>query len=128
MSKKLNKPTDAELEILDVIWDFGPSTVKFVNETLGAQKEVGYTTTLKLMQIMADKGLLTREKEGRSHIYHAALSEGEVREMLLDKFLKTAFGGSAKKLVMQILGNEKTSRKEIDEIQAYLKTLQNSEK
>lgn len=124
---KLSKPTDAEIEILDVLWEFGPNTVKFVNEKLAEQKEVGYTTTLKLMQIMAEKGLLTREKDGRSHIYHPELSENEAREMLLDKFLKTAFGGSAKKLVMQVLGNSKTSQKELNEIQAYLNSIQNSE-
>ena len=96
---KILKPTGAELEILDVLWEYGPSTVKFINEKLGEHKDVGYTTTLKIMQIMAEKKLLTREKEGRSHIYQPTISENEAREVLLDKFLKTAFGGSSKKLI-----------------------------
>ena len=114
------KPTESELEILSILWDNGPSTVKFINDKLNEKKDVGYTTTLKIMQIMFDKDLLSREKSGRSHIYSTKIKKDQTQGILLEKILETAFAGSASKLVMQAIGRAKTSQKEIDEIKAYL--------
>jgi len=114
------KPTASELEILSIIWENGPSTVKLVNDKLNENKYVGYTTTLKIMQIMFEKKILTRAKSGRSHIYNAAVQKDETQGILLEKILESAFSGSASKLVMQAIGREKTSQKEIDEIKKYL--------
>lgn len=121
---KKYKPTESELEILSHLWENGPSTVKEINDALNKSKEVGYTTTLKLMQIMYDKNILKRVKSGRSHIYEAILEKHETQGLLLDKFLKTAFSGSASNLVMQIVGRDTTTQKEIDEIKKYLETLE----
>jgi predicted transcriptional regulator len=114
------KPTDAELEILQVIWLHGPSSVRFVNDELNRAKQVGYTTTLKLMQIMTEKGLLKRSEKGRKHIYNVVLKEKEAKSLLLDKFVKTAFGGSAMDLVMQALGNHQTTPDELVELKALI--------
>lgn len=121
------KPTEAELEILGILWSIGPSTVKQINDLLNTEKEVGYTTTLKIMQIMFEKNILKREKLGRSHIYDAAIKKSETQGILLEKFLKTTFSGSASKLVMQAIGRENTTQKEIDEIRDYLKMLEKGE-
>ena len=118
------KPTDAELEILQVIWLNGPSTVRFVNEALNRKKLVGYTTTLKLMQIMNEKGLLHRTEKGRKHIYDAALKEEETKNLLLDKFVQTTFGGSAMKLVMQALGNHKTTPDELEKLKELISKIE----
>lgn len=114
------KPTDSELEILQVIWLHGPVSVRFVNDELNRKKQVGYTTTLKLMQIMKEKGLLKRSEEGRKHIYSTVLKEKVAKNLLLDKFVKTAFGGSAMDLVMQALGNHQTTPDELDELKALI--------
>ena len=114
------KPTDAELEILQVIWHHGPVSVRFVNDELNREKQVGYTTTLKLMQIMTDKGLLKRSEKGRRHIYNVVVKEKEAKSLLLDKFVKTAFGGSAMDLVMQALGNHQTTPDELEELKALI--------
>ncbi len=89
--KKLPKPTEAELEILQVLWAEGPSSVRQVNDILNKKREVGYTTTLKIMQIMADKGLVDRYTSTRTHIYTAKATEGDTQKQLLDRFLQTAF-------------------------------------
>lgn len=120
--KKIFKPTESELEILAVLWENGPSTVRFVNDKLG--KDTGYTTTLKLMQIMHEKGLVERVAEGRSHIYHAVARQDEMQVRLLDRLLQTAFSGSASRLVMQALGNHKTSEEELREIKDLIKKLE----
>lgn len=117
------KPTDAELEILHVLWTNGPSTVRQVHETLSQSRDLGYTTALKLMQIMYEKGLLSREEEARSHTYTALVSEEDTQRNLVDRFVETAFRGSASKLVMQVLGQHKASREELDEIKALLNNL-----
>jgi len=114
------KPTDAELEILQVIWLHGPVSVRFVNDELNREKQVGYTTTLKLMQIMTEKGLLKRSEKGRKHIYNVVLKEKEAKSLLLDKFVKTAFGGSAMDLVMQALGNHQTTPDELEDLKALI--------
>lgn len=103
-----------------MLWQHGPRTVRQVNDQLSQQREIGYTTTLKLMQIMYEKGLLTRSEEAKSHVYTAALSEQEAQQSLLDRFLETAFKGSASQLVMQVLGRHKTSADELNEIKRLL--------
>lgn len=117
------KPTDAELEILHVLWANGPQTVRQIHEKLSESRDIGYTTALKLMQIMYEKGLLTRDEEARSHTYTANVSEEDTQRNLVDRFVETAFRGSASKLVMQLLGQHKTSRKELDQIKALLNDL-----
>lgn len=114
------KPTNSELEILQVIWLHGPVSVRFVNDELNHKKLVGYTTTLKLMQIMTEKGLLKRSEEGRKHIYNVVLKEKEAKNLLLDKFVKSAFGGSAMDLVMQALGNHQTTPDELEDLKALI--------
>lgn len=121
---RIMKPTDAELEILHVLWANGPSTVRQVHETLSQSRDIGYTTALKLMQIMFEKGLLTRAEDSRSHTYSAAVSEEDTQRGLVDRFVETAFRGSASKLVMQVLGQHKTSREELDEIKKLLNNLE----
>ena len=119
------RPTDSELEILHVLWQQGPRTVRQVNDELGQQREIGYTTTLKLMQIMHEKGLLTRSEEAKSHVYTAALGEQEVQQTMIDRFLETTFRGSASQLVMQVLGRHRASSDELDEIKKLLNNLDN---
>ncbi len=125
---KYFQPTDAELEILQVLWESGPSTVRFVNECLNKKKKVGYTTTLKIMQIMADKHILSRHKKGKTHIYTPVLKENETQSLLVDKLLKVAFKGSASKLVMQTLGNKKTSIEELQKIKELIANLEKDQK
>lgn len=128
MGKKITtRPTAAELEILNVIWSHGPSTVRFVNEKLNEEKPskgesqaVGYTTTLKIMQIMAEKGLLNRDESQRSHLYGAAAPQDQVQKQLVNRLLQQAFGGSALKLVMQALGGHRATPDEISRIRALL--------
>ncbi len=122
--EKLPKPTESELEILQVLWQNGPSTVRFVHEELSKNKEAGYTTTLKLMQIMAEKEMLKADKSSRSHIYHPAMEEEKTQQQLLNRFLDAAFRGSASKMVMQALGNSTTSKEELDEIRNLLDKLE----
>jgi len=126
--KSLPRPTDSELAILQVLWENGPSTVRLVNEKLNLVRDVGYTTTLKLMQIMAEKGLVSRNTDSRTHIYAAALSEREAQRNLLDKFVDTAFRGSAVKLVMQALGNHQTSKEELEAIKALIEAKEKDNK
>ena len=118
------KPTESELEILQVLWQNGPSTVRFVHEELSKTKDAGYTTTLKIMQIMAEKGMVEPDKSSRSHVYSALLAEEATQKKLLDRFLDTTFRGSASKLVMQALGSQHTSKAELDEIRNLLDKLE----
>jgi predicted transcriptional regulator len=118
------EPTKSELEILQVIWEFGPSTVRFVNDTLNGRKRiVQYTSTLKLMQIMAEKKMLIRDETNMKHIYIAILEEQKTKSFLLDRFVDTMFNGSASNLMMQLLGNKKASKKELQEIKDLLNKL-----
>ena len=119
------KPTDSELQILQVLWRNGPCSVRQVNEALSAEKEIGYTTTLKLMQIMFEKGIVTRDSSSRTHIYQAAIEQKATQGTLLKSFLYTAFQGSAKNLVLQALGNHSASQEELDEIKELIKKLEN---
>ncbi|MCW3093017.1 MAG: transcriptional regulator [Ferruginibacter sp.] len=121
------EPTRSELEILQVLWQYGPSTVRFVNDTLNAQKRaVQYTSTLKLMQIMAEKQLLKRDETNMKHIYMAGMEEQKTKGILLDRFVDSLFNGSASSLMMQLLGNKKTSKKELQEIKDLLDKLDKS--
>jgi predicted transcriptional regulator len=116
------EPTKSELEILQVLWANGPSTVRFVNDTLNEQKrEVQYTSTLKLMQIMAEKGLVLRDETQMKHVYSAAIEESKTKSFLLDRFVSSMYNGSASKLMQQLLGNKKTTQKELDVIRELLK-------
>lgn len=118
------EPTRSELEILQVLWRLGPSTVRMVNDVLNEEKrEVQYTSTLKLMQIMVDKKLLDRDESQMKHIYSAAAEEHSTKGRLLDRFVDTMFNGSASSLMQQLLGNKKTSKKELDAIRELLKKM-----
>ena len=114
------KPTEGELEILQILWRDGPSSVRWVNEQLSKQKEVGYTTTLKIMQIMNDKGLTTRDTSSRTHIYTAAIKELPTKNNLLSRFIDATFQGSAAQLVMEALGNNDTTHEELEQIKALI--------
>ncbi|KQM69367.1 transcriptional regulator [Pedobacter sp. Leaf216] len=119
----LPEPTKAELEILQVLWEFGPSTVRFVNDKLNIQKEVNYTSTLKQMQILTEKGILKRDESQMKHIYIPVEAEEKTKVQLLDRFVNTLYKGSASQLMMQLLGNEKTSKQEIEEIKRLLDSM-----
>ena len=120
---KYIKPTESELEILRVIWDRESASVRDVHEELAKNKDVGYTTTLKLMQIMHEKGLVKRDDTFKTHIYQAAVSKEKTQKHLLGKMINTLFGGSPTELVLQALGNHKASPQELDEIQQLLNNL-----
>ncbi len=113
-------PTPAELEILQVLWLLQEAKVQTVNDKLSEIKPVGYTTTLKTMQIMEQKGLLGRKKDGKSHIYFPLIAQADTQSSMLEKLLQSAFGGSKSQLVMHLLGNKKVSKKELNEIKAFL--------
>lgn len=117
-------PTPAELEILQVLWSCGEAKVQEVNDKLSEMKPVGYTTTLKTMQIMEQKGLLGRKKDGKSHIYFPLAAQTDTQSSMLDKLLESVFGGSKSQLVMQLLGNKKVSKKELDEIKKFLDNME----
>lgn len=128
MSKKLIKPTEAELEILQILWQRGPSSVRDVHDILSDSRETGYTTTLKLMQIMLEKGLVKRNAEARSHIYEAGVQESDVQSQLLSRFLDSTFRGSASQLILQALGNHKASKKELEQIKALIDQIEKKQK
>ena len=118
------KPTDAELEILSVLWESGPSTVRTVNDSMNDRKNVGYTTTLKLMQIMTDKGVLERSLDGRTHIYRPLIMEEDIQQRLMKRLLDTAFRGSAKNLILQALGNHRATSEELGEIKEMIQKME----
>ena len=116
------KPTESELEILQVLWQKKLCTVRDVHETLN-KKDAGYTTTLKLMQIMHEKGLVERDTTAKTHIYKALLNQEKIQQQLVNKMIDNVFNGSAARLVMQALGNKSASKEEIDLIKEYLDKL-----
>jgi predicted transcriptional regulator len=120
---KLIKPTESELEILQILWTKGLATVREVHEELALTKEAGYTTTLKLMQIMHEKGLVKRDDSMRTHVYQAAVNKERTQKHLLSKVIDSLFGGSSTQLVIQALGENKASPEELDKIQALLNDL-----
>lgn len=118
------EPTRAQLEILQVLWKHGPSTVRFVNDQLNQQKEsLSYTSTLKLMQIMHEKGMVHRDESSMTHVYSAALEEQKTRGAVLRKFVDSVYHGSVKSLMLELLGNEKTTHKDWDTIKELLTKL-----
>lgn len=119
------KPTDSEMEILQILWDKGASSVREINDILNERRDVGYTTTLKLMQIMNDKGLVIRDTASRSHIYSAKALEQDTKNNLIKDFINLAFQGSAMNLVMQALGNWKSSKDELNELKSLISELEN---
>lgn len=118
------EPTKSELEILQVLWDKGPSTVRMVNDELLKQREVNYATTLKFMQMMAEKGMLTRDESQMKHIYSVTEEEQKTKSHLLEKFVDSMYKGSASKLVLQLLGSKKKSQQDLQEIRDILKKLE----
>jgi predicted transcriptional regulator len=123
MTIKKLKPTESELEILTILWDRENATVREVHEELSKNKDSGYTTTLKLLQIMFEKGLVTRDDSNKTHIYQPAVTRQKTQKQFLDKMINSLFAGSSTQLVLQALGNQKASKSELEEIQKYLDNL-----
>jgi predicted transcriptional regulator len=117
------KPTESELEILQVLWDEKAATVRTVHEALSKTKESGYTTTLKLMQIMFEKGLVTRNDSSKTHIYQPAVSREKTQKQFLNKMINTLFAGSSANLVLQALGGHDASEAELQQIQDLINQL-----
>jgi len=126
--RKLPRPTDVELAILRVLWERGPSTVREVHEVLSRARPTGYTSALKMLQIMTDKGLVRRDDSQRAHVYQARLTQERTQQQLVRDLLKRAFGGSAQKLVMQALAAKRVSPEELVKIRRLLDELGESEK
>jgi predicted transcriptional regulator len=121
------KPTEKELEILQILWQKGPVAVKDVHEAMGGEDANGYTTILKLLQIMHEKGLVTRQRSGKLHLYKASLTQESTQQQVVDKIISTVFQGSAMQLVMSALGNNRSSKEELSEIKRYLEKLEGGE-
>jgi BlaI family penicillinase repressor len=118
------KPSDSELEIMQILWEKGPLTVREVNEFLNLQRRVGYTTTLKIMQIMSEKKMLTRDTRQRSHIYSPTVEPGDIQTNILDHVIKTAFRGNATSLVLSALGRNSATPAEMKEIKALIEEME----
>jgi predicted transcriptional regulator len=118
--KNLPRPTDAELAILGVLWERGPATVREIHDALSEDRTTGYTTVLKFLQIMTAKGLVFRDERQRAHIYRACLSQDETQSQLVGNLLDRAFGGSAKRLVMQALAARPATQEELSQIRKFL--------
>ncbi len=126
--KKLPKPTEAELAILRELWELGKASVRQVQERLEAKRGTGYTTTLKLMQIMLEKGLLRRDESQHAHVYEAAVTRRKTQRQLLGDMLEQVFDGSAQQLVMQALSTQKSTPAELAEIRNLLDELERGQK
>jgi BlaI family transcriptional regulator, penicillinase repressor len=122
MAKNIPRPTDAELDILNALWSLGPSTVREIHETIVTHKPTQYTTVLKTLQIMAEKGLVTRDEKLRAHVYEAAQPREATQRQLVGDLLTRAFNGSAQSLMMGALSARKTSKKELAELKKLLDT------
>lgn len=120
MGDKIPRPTDAELAILSVLWERGPSTVREVHDALSATHDTGYTTVLKLLQIMTDKGLVVRDESQRAHVYTSRYGEQRTQRQLLGDLADRAFGGSPAKLVMQALSASRASAEELTAIRQLI--------
>jgi len=118
------KPTESELEIMHILWEYGPLTVREVNDKLNEHRKVGYTTTLKIMQIMAEKTLLSRDTAHRSHVYSPALPPEKVKSNILDHVLKTVFNGNRSSLIVQALGTQKVTVEELKEIKRAIEEME----
>ena len=125
MAAKYVKPTESELEILNILWMRNEATVREVHEELAKSKDVGYTTTLKLMQIMNEKGLVKRDESMRTHLYQSAVNKEKTQKHLLNKMIDSLFGGSSTQLVLQALGagEQKLSAEELEKIQTLINNL-----
>ena len=124
MSKtKIIKPTEGELEILSVLWDKGEATVRTVHEEIIKTKEAGYTTTLKLMQIMFEKALVTRDTSSKTHLYKPAVSREITQKQFVHKMINSLFSGSASQMVMQALGDTKPGNAELEKIEELINSL-----
>lgn len=118
--KGTNQPTAVELEILQVVWGRGPSTVRQIHDVIGKRKGTGYSTTLKMVQVMTEKGILLKDSESRPQIYSAAIGEEETETGIMGDILGRVFGGSIEKLMIRALGSEKVDRKELDQIKGVI--------
>jgi len=127
-SKKPRRPTDAELEILNVLWAEGPSTVRDVHDKRGGRRNVGYTTVLKQLQIMTDKELVTRDESRRSHVYKPRHGQQPTQRRLVRDIIDRAFGGSLRQLVLEALASKKTSAKDLEEIRQMIDEAQAGKK
>lgn len=123
MSKHF-KPTESELEILSILWEKGTATVREVHEVVNKTKDVGYTTTLKLMQIMNEKGLVTRNETAKTHIYIPSLQKEAAQEQFVSKMIQTLFSGSTSQLVLQALGNHQPSQQDLVDIKSMIEKLE----
>lgn len=119
-NSSIPKPTESELDILQILWERKTATVREVHEKLSVTKDAGYTTTLKLMQIMHDKGMVSRDESNKSHVYRPIISKAKVQQKILGRVVDTFFGGSASQLVIQALGSHTPTQNEIDEIRKFL--------
>jgi BlaI family penicillinase repressor len=119
------KPTESELSILQVLWNKGQASVREVHEVLSEHKNSGYTTTLKLMQIMHEKGIVSRDDSSKIHIYRPNISRENTQQQLVGKMIHTLFGGSSSQLVLQALGNHSPNATELEEIEALIAQLKN---
>ena len=126
--RKQSNPTEAELEILNILWEDGPSTVRRVQEKLNEIRKTGYTTVLKLLQLMMEKGLVVRDESTYAHIYQARLEKEQTQRKLMDDLLERAFGGSAMRLVVQALSTRKASPEELAQIRKLLDDLEEENK
>lgn len=124
----MKKPTDAELDILAILWREGPVSVRDVHRELSETRDVVYTTVLKTMQVMTDKGLVRRDTSQKSHLYEAVVSQEMVRENMVDKLLNTVFDGSPLKLVMHALGHGDTSKEDLDRIKQLIQNIEQENK
>jgi len=122
---KYDTPTKSEMDVLQVLWQHGPSTVRFVHDTLNEQKEdaIQYTSTLKLMQVMTEKGMLDRDETNMKHIYKPLLEETKTKGAMLEKFVDNMYNGSASNMMMALLGADKTSKEELEKLKALLNNL-----
>jgi len=125
--KTAAKPTNKELEILHILWEKGSCSVKDVHEALGGDQQNGYTTILKFLQIMFEKNIVSRQKNGKMHVYKAVANKENTKQQAIDKIIETVFEGSSSQLVMSALGNGKSSREELIEIRKYLDQLEKGE-
>jgi BlaI family penicillinase repressor len=124
VAKFIPQPGKVELAILRALWEHGPATVRQVHEAMGRQHATGYTSTLKMMQVMFTKGLLRRDESVRPQLYSAAFGEGQIQSHLMDEFIQRAFGGSAQKLVMRAIQSETLTRQDLAEIRKLIKQIE----
>lgn len=122
---KYDTPTKSEMDVLQVLWQHGPSTVRFVHDTLNEQKEeaIQYTSTLKLMQVMTEKGMLERDETNMKHIYKPLLEETKTKGVMLERFVDNMYNGSVSNMMMALLGTDKTSKEELEKVKALLNKL-----